>query len=162
MAGLFDPLKIKGLRLKNRIVMPPMATRMAMADGSVTERHIKHYSERAQGGVGLIIIEHTYVLPNGMAHPAQLGLYDDKLIPGFRQLTDSVHREGARIAIQLTHAGSRTRQEIINQQPAGPWNIPVPGDAETPRPLTLPEIAMIIKAFGEAVRRAIEAGFDAV
>jgi len=61
MPGLFDPINIRGLSLKNRLVMPPMATGMATEDGEVTDRHIKHYTTRARGGVGLIIIEHTYV-----------------------------------------------------------------------------------------------------
>ena len=65
MAGLFDPIEIKGLTLKNRLVMPPMATGMALEDGEVTDRHLKHYAARARGGVGLIIIEHTYVVEEG-------------------------------------------------------------------------------------------------
>ncbi len=162
LASLFDPIHIKGLRLKNRIVMAPMATGMATPEGAVTDRHIKHYSVRARGGVGLVIIEHTYVLSSGKLHSGQLGLYDDKLIPKIKQLTDIVHSEGARIAIQLTHAGSRTTREIIGEQPLGPWSIPIPGDKETPRPLTVSEIASIVSAFGEAARRAVEAGFDAV
>lgn len=162
MPGLFDPIDIKELRLKNRIVMPPMATGMATPEGEVTDRHIRHYTARARGGVGLIIIEHTYVLRNGKLSSGQLGLYDDKLIPGLRRLTDTMHKEGIPVAIQLTHAGSRTTREIIGEQPVGPWNIPVPTDKETPRPLSVPEIGTIVTAFGEAVRRALEAGVDAV
>ena len=162
MPGLFDPIDIDVLRLKNRIVMAPMATQMATSDGRVTEDHIRHYIARARGGVGLIIIEHTYVLRNGKLHHGQLGLYDDEQMTRLRQLIDAVHSEGARIAIQLTHAGSRTTREIIETQPVGPWNIPVPGDREAPRPLTVAEIRGVVTAFGEAARRALEAGFDAV
>ncbi|MFC1943398.1 hypothetical protein ACFLWO_02315 [Chloroflexota bacterium] len=61
MPGLFEPINIKGLLLKNRLVMPPMFTNMATEDGEVTDRHIRHYTTRARGGVGLIIIEHSYV-----------------------------------------------------------------------------------------------------
>ena len=162
MAGLFDTINIKGLKLKNRIVMPPMFMGMATPEGAPTDRHIKHYTDRARGGVGLIIVEHTYVQPNGKAHSGQLGLYDDKLIPTFKHLTDAVHSEGARIVIQLNHAGARTTQEVIGEQPVAPWNIPLPGNKEIPRPLTIPEMKTIAKAFGEAARRALEAGFDAV
>lgn len=162
MPNLFDPIEIKSLRLKNRIVMPPMFTKMATPDGEITDRHIIHYTARARGGVGLIIVEHTYVLPNGKLSPGQLGLYDDKLTCGLSQLTDAVHREGTKIAIQLTHAGSRTTRELIGEQPVGPWNIPAPKDKEAPRPLTITEIGKIVTAFGEAARRAVEAGFDAV
>lgn len=162
MPNLFDPIAIKGLRLKNRIVMPPMFTKMATPDGWIADRHIVHYTARARGGVGLIIVEHTYVLPNGKLSPGQLGLYDDNLIPGLRQLTGAVHREGTKIALQLTHAGSRTARELIGEQPVGPWNIPAPKDKENPRPLTILEIKNIVTAFREAARRAVEAGFDAV
>lgn len=162
MPDLFTPVTIKGLKLKNRIVMPPMATRMATPEGAVTERHLQHYIERARGGVGLIIVEYTYVSSSGRSHLNQLGLHEDKLITGLRDLTEAVHREGSRIAIQLTHAGSRTTREIIGEQPVGPSNIPVPGDKEIPRPLTVSELGVITKAFGKAARLAIEAGFDAV
>jgi len=162
MPGLFDPIDIKGLRIKNRIVMPPMATGMATPEGATTNRHVTHYTERARGGVGLIIVEHTFVLPNGKLRYGQLGLYDDGLIAGLKHLTDAVHSEGTRIIIQLTHAGSRTTRELIEEQPVGAWNRPVPGDKEAPRPLTVPEISTIVRAFSEAARRALEGGFDGV
>ncbi len=162
MPRLFDPIEIRGLKIKNRLVMPPMATKMATKDGEVTDRHIKHYVTRAQGGVGLIILEHTYVSRNGKMSIDQLGIYDDKLIFGLRRLVQAIHSDGATVGIQLTHSGSRTTREIIGEQPAGPWNIPVPNDEEIPRPFTIEEIKKIVAAFGEAGRRAVEAGFDIV
>lgn len=162
MLGLFEPLDIKGLKLKNRIVMAPMATKMATPEGEVTDRHIRHYTARARGGVGLIIVESTYVLRNVKRFRGQLGLCDDKLIYRLSQLVDAVHSAGARVAIQLTHAGSRAPREMIGEQPVGAWDIPVPEDKETPRPLTVPELATIVTAFGEAVRRAVDAGVDAI
>jgi len=162
MPGLFDPIDIKGLRIKNRIVMPPMATGMATTEGATTNCHVTHYTERARGGVGLIIVEHTFVLPNGKLRYGQLGLYDDGLIAGLKHLTDAVHSEGTRIIIQLTHAGSRTTRELIGEQPVGAWNRPVPGDKGAPRSLTVPEISTIVRAFSEAARRALEGGFDGV
>ena len=80
MPGLFEPITIMGLVLKNRLVMPPMATNMATEDGKVTDGHIRHYTTRAKGGVGLIIIEHTYVSRDGRFSQGQLGLYDDRLV----------------------------------------------------------------------------------
>jgi 2,4-dienoyl-CoA reductase-like NADH-dependent reductase (Old Yellow Enzyme family) len=108
MPGLFDPIKIKGLSLKNRIVMPPMATGMATEEGEITERHINHYISRAKGGVGLIIIEHTYVSEDGKAHKGQLGLYNDRLISGLKHLVETIHAKGTKIIIQLTHVGAAT------------------------------------------------------
>jgi NADPH2 dehydrogenase len=162
MPGLFDPIIIKGLLLKNRIVMPPMATGMATEDGEVTDRHIKHYTTRASGGVGLIIIEHTYVSEDGKGREGQMGLYDDRLIPGLKRLVEAIHAEGAKVIIQLTHAGAKAPSNITGKQPSGPWNIILPKCSESPRSLTVPEIKTIVMRFGDAAYRAVEAGFDSV
>lgn len=162
MPGLFDTIEINGLRLKNRLVMPPMATKMATEEGEVTDRHIKHYTARARGGVGLIIIEHTYVSKDGQMSPGQMGLYDDKLIPGFKRLVQAIHSEGARVVIQLTHAGAKASRDITGKQPSGPSDVAPPKGTEAPRPLTSKEMNTIIAAFGEATRRAMDAGFDSV
>lgn len=162
MPGLFDPIQIKKLAIKNRIVMPPMAMNMATPDGGVTPRNIEHYSARARGGVGLIIVEHTYVALNGRLTANQTGIYDDKLVPGLVKLAGAIHDLGAKTAIQLTHAGSRTSREIIGEQPVGPWDIPAPSDKENPRPLTSLDLKKLVMDFAEGARRAIEAGFDAV
>ena len=162
MPGLFDPIDIKGLRLKNRLVMAPMATGMATAEGEVTDRHIKHYSTRAKGGVGLIILEHTYVLKDGKLSTGQLGLYADGLIPGLNRLTQAIHKEGSKVIVQLTHAGAKTNSGIIGGQPVGPSNVAPPDSRESPRPLTQAEITSIALAFADAARRALEAGCDAV
>jgi 2,4-dienoyl-CoA reductase-like NADH-dependent reductase (Old Yellow Enzyme family) len=162
MPGLFDPIDIRGLKLKNRLVMAPMATNMATAEGEVTDRHIKHYSARARGGVGLIILEHTFVLKNGKLSAGQMGLYADGLIPGLARLTQAIHKEGAKVAVQLTHAGAKTNRGIIDEQPVGPSNVAPPGSTESPRALTPADIESIALAFADAARRALEAGCDAV
>ncbi len=162
MTGLFDSITIRGMTLKNRLVMAPMATNMATEEGEVTDRHIKHYETRAGGGVGLIIVEHTYVSKDGKLSRGQMGIYDDKLITGLRRLVEAIHAYGAKVILQITHGGSRTRREMNGKQPAGPWSIPAPGDMETPRPLTVAELEVIVKDFREAARRAVAAGFDGV
>ncbi len=162
MRSLFEPIKIKGLSLKNRLVMPPMGTNMATEDGEVTDRHIRHYTTRARGGVGLIIVEHTYVLKDGKASQGQMGLYDDKLIPSLNRLVEAIHAEGTKVAIQLTHAGAKAPRDITEKQPVGPWDVIPPNGSEVPRPLSISEIKMTVTRFGEAAYRAIEAGFDSV
>ncbi len=162
MPSLFAPIKIKGLSLKNRLVMPPMATSMATEDGEVTDRHIRHYTTRAKGGVGLIIVEHTYVSKDGKLSQGQMGLYDDKLIPSLKRLVEAIHAEGTRVVIQLHHGGAQVPRDITGMQPAGPWNVMPPNGSEVPRPLTIPEIKAIIVRFGEATYRAVEAGFDSI
>jgi 2,4-dienoyl-CoA reductase-like NADH-dependent reductase (Old Yellow Enzyme family) len=162
MPGLFDPIEIKGLSLKNRIVMPPMATGMATEDGEVTDRHIKHYIARARGGVGLIIIEHTYVSQDGKLSKGQTGLYDDKLIPSLKQLVEAIHAQRTKVIIQLTHAGAKASRVITGQQPSGPSNIILPNCSEASRSLTVPEIKTLVMKFSEAAYRAVEAGVDSV
>ncbi len=162
MPSLFEPLKIKGLSLKNRLVMPPMLTRMATEDGEVTDSHIRHYTTRAEGGVGLIIVEATYVSKDGKLCQGQMGLYDDKLIPSLKRLVEAIHAEGTKVVIQLNHGGAKVPGDIIEKQPAGPWNVVPPNGSQVPRPLTIPEIKALIAGFSEAAYRAMEAGFDSV
>ena len=148
--------------LKNRLVMPPMATNMATEDGEVTDRHIRHYITRAKGGVGLIIVEHTYVSRDGRLSKGQLGIYDDRLVPGFKLLTEAIHVGGAKAILQLTHGGAKVTRNITGEQPAGPWTVMLPNASEASRPLTIPDIKAIVVRFGEAAYRAMEAGFDSV
>ena len=82
MPGLFDPMTIKGLTLKNRVVMPPMGTNLATPEGEVTDKHLARYVPIARAGVGLIIVEHTYVSWKGRYRATQLGVWHDKLVPG--------------------------------------------------------------------------------
>lgn len=107
MPRLFDSIELGTLRLKNRIVMPPMATNKATNNGEVTERLIKHYTERAKG-VGLVIVEHSYINPIGKLSLNQLGIYDDKLILGLSKLVKAVHRYRTLVTLQINHAGGKT------------------------------------------------------
>ena len=159
MSSLLDPIKIGKLKLKNRIVMPPMATNKATSNGEMTDAQIKHYTERARG-VGLIVAEHSYVKLNGRLNLNQLGIYDDKIIPGLSKLVKAVHKHRTPIAIQINHAGGKAISSIIGTQPVGPS--PVSIFKETPRELDVDEIDGLIEAFTRAARRVVEAGFDAV
>jgi NADPH2 dehydrogenase len=162
MAGLFDPIDINGFELKNRMVMAPMATNMATPEGRITDRHVKHYTARAEGGVGLIILEHTYVAVEGKLARNQTGLYDDGLVSDLKRLVDAIHEAGSKVIIQLTHAGARTTKETTGSQPLGPSPIRLPDGVETPRIASIPEIKKIVTAFIEGSRRAIEAGCDGI
>ena len=162
MPSLFEPIKIKGISLKNRLVMAPMATGMATEDGEVSDRHIKHYATRAKGGVGLIIVEGAYVSKDGKWAQGQMGLYDDKLVPSLKRLVEAIHAEGTKVVIQLYHGGAKVPRNITGEQPAGPGNVLPPNGSEVPRPLTIPEIKTIIARFSEAAYRAMAAGFDSI
>jgi len=141
--------------------MPPMATGLATTDGKVTEDLIKHYEKRAKG-LGLQIVEHSYIIKSGKLSEQQLGIYDTKLTAGLTKLTKRIHSLGTPIAIQMNHAGRVTTSKICGQQPAGPSPIPHSSEHETPRELTKHEIEELIEAFGLAANLAVEAGFDAV
>ena len=116
---LFEPGSIGRLKIRNRIVMPPMATNYAAADGKVTDLMIAHYEQRAGGGVGSIITEGTCPdFPVGKGWPNEAGIDDDKYIPGFKRLVDAVHKHGAKIAMQL-HPHGQGGQAAVHRETAG-------------------------------------------
>ncbi len=158
---LFSPLSIHTMTLKNRVVMPPMCTDYATIGGAVTDRLVEYYTARARGGVGLIDVEFSYIHPAGKVFDHMLGIYDDKLIPGLKRLTDSVHQGGAKIIIQIAHGGRRVHSDITGSTPVAPSPIPRL-NGETPKELSRAEIEELIQAFILAARRAKEAGIDGV
>jgi 2,4-dienoyl-CoA reductase-like NADH-dependent reductase (Old Yellow Enzyme family)/thioredoxin reductase len=160
--ALFSPFQIGKLELKNRIVMPPMATNFAGGDGSVNERHIDYYLRRARGGVGYITFEHTGVLRQGKAFPNMALIDSDRQIPSFKELVDGVHKEGGKIVIQINHAGRNTSPLTTGSPIVAPSAIPCPVRLEMPKELSHEEIQRIIEAFGEAALRVKETGADGV
>lgn len=162
MDKLFEPFKIGTMELKNRIVMPPMGTNFSAEDGSVTKRLKNYHVERAKGGVGLIIVEGTYVEPRGRGSVRQLAVDHDNKIPGLRELTTAVRANGAKIALQLIHGGRQSLSSVIGTQPVSASEVFCRLTGETPRALSVQEIRDVVEAFAEAARRAKEAGFDAI
>ena len=116
---LFEPLRIKRMELRNRIVMPPMVVNFAGTNGSVSETNKNYYAARSKGGVGLIIVEATGVAKGGWGSPLQLRIDRDELVLGLSKLADAVHLHGAKIAIQIVHVGRQGRAEYLGQQPVG-------------------------------------------
>ncbi len=159
---LFSPIKIKSLELTNRVVMPPMGTNLGNPDGTVSEANLAYIKRRAKGGAGLIITEISSVHPSGSAIGNELGSYDDRFIPGLKKIADTVHAAGAKVALQLHHAGRESLYLLQEGKAVAPSPIPSLIFRLTPREITREEIQEIIVAFGAAARRGIEAGFDAV
>lgn len=159
---LFEPIRVGRVEFRNRIVMPAMSTNFSNTDGSVSQRQIKYYSERAKGGVGLIITEAICVESRfGKLSPTQLCIDHDKYLAGLNELVEEVKRHGARIAAQLHHAGRRA-QWINGERPLAPSDhLPSPAGI-TPKTLSKEEISFLINCFAEGARRAKAAGFDAV
>lgn len=160
---LFTPGKIGKLALKNRIVKSPQSTGLSNQDGTVSEKLVRHYRELAKGGTGLIIVEYTYIdnVASKSAH-CQLGISNNEHIAGLSWLVSAIHDEGAKAGIQIEHCG---RQKFLGTPPIkAPSRIPWPTLYEQtgviPEELTIEEIKGIIEAFGDAARRAEQAGFD--
>jgi 2,4-dienoyl-CoA reductase-like NADH-dependent reductase (Old Yellow Enzyme family)/thioredoxin reductase len=161
-AAAFSPFRVKNLVLKNRLVMSPMATWYATSYGEATPRLVSYHRERAAGGVGMNFVEFTVVDSKGKLNPHMLGIYDDDHIPGLKALVDAVHEAGGKIAVQLSHAGRRSRSSINGgRRPWGPSPIPEVG-GEMPNEMNQGQIDYIQECFQKAAQRAKRAGFDAV
>jgi 2,4-dienoyl-CoA reductase-like NADH-dependent reductase (Old Yellow Enzyme family) len=160
---LFTPLAVGSMTVANRLVMAPMERNYANPDGTVSERTVEHYRIRAAGGVGWIDVESTFVDPAGRGRTHQLGLHEDRCIDGMRELVDAVHAGGAKIGIELHHAGRNTSSAISGVAPVAPSPVPCPeAGGEVPRELTPAEIEAIVERYAAAAARAAAAGFDAV
>lgn len=159
---LLEPFKIGYLELKNRIVMPSMVTNYANRDGSVSDRLISYYKARAAGGVALIVVEAAYIHPSGKGFENQLGIYNDKLVPGLKRLVNEIHAEGGKVFLQLYHAGSQTDSSLTRTPILSPSAIPCPTKKEIPVELNKESIEVLVDAYIKAAKRAQKAGFDGV
>src|SRR5258705_10278210 len=120
------PARIGGVEIRNRIVMPPMTTRLADQEGFVTDDTIAYYGARVRGGTGLITVEMASPERVGRHRRRELGIYDDRFLPGLTRLVDAIHRGGAKASIQLGHGGGHTRVDICGETPIAPSAIPHP------------------------------------
>jgi len=166
---LFEPIKIGSLELRSRVVMPPMCTRLSNLDGSVSERLVNYYAERAKGGAGLIIVEPAIVdsqLGHGLLNC--LNVDRDRFIPGLGEIARAVHEYGASIALQTAHFGRQVwkTDRLEGRQPVSASDMHFrafhpPSDVYA-RALTVEEVEGLIERFAEAAKRTQLAGFDAV
>lgn len=174
MAHLFDPLTLRGTTFRNRVWLPPMCQYSA-ADGVPNDWHLVHLGARAAGGFGLVIAEATAVVPEGRITPQDVGLWNDAQADAWARITDVVHGRGARVGVQLQHAG-RKASTYRPFHEGGDGSVPVahggwptvapsavafPGLRE-PVALSDDEVAAIPAAFAAAAARALVAGFDTV
>ncbi|HCL51434.1 MAG TPA: hypothetical protein DHW76_10600, partial [Clostridiaceae bacterium] len=156
---LFSPVKIKGLELKNRIMLPAMGTKFANKDRTVSQQLIDYHVERVKGGCALNMVEVTSV-HTPSAPRKYLSLSDDKYIPGLKKLTDAIHKEGGKAGIQLWQGSLAVGTDkaamilVASDMPVTP-EITIPG-------ITIEQIKEIVYCYGAAAKRAVEAGFDCV
>lgn len=159
MQNLFSEFQLKGFKIKNRVVMPPLiCPGWAGQDGKVSEKHIRHYRARAEGGVGLIIVEATAITPNGRLIDSQLGIWSDAQIEGFKRITEDCHRYGSLVMIQIMHGG------LLSSRDLSPTLIGPSAVADDPQThgLSVDEIQRLKEDFIKAALRARQAGFDGV
>jgi dimethylglycine catabolism A len=164
---LLTPARIGSVEISNRIVMPPMTTRTADEEGKVTGDTIAYYMARVRGGVGLITCEMASPSREGRHRRRELGIHDDRFLPGLSLLADEIHRGGAKASIQLGHGGGHTRVDICGQMPIAPSAVPhavfeVTDETIIPEEMTQARINETIAAFAAAAMRAQQAGFDCV
>ncbi|WP_020678116.1 NADH:flavin oxidoreductase [Geopsychrobacter electrodiphilus] len=163
MQMLFSPLNLGRLTVKNRLMHSATYESMSETTGEVSPALLNRYRHLAKGGIGLIVPGHMNVHPAGKAGLRQTGIYSDHLISGLKKLVSVVHEEQGKLVFQLAHAGRQTRKEITGLDPIGPSN---DGRDQTfgvePKIMGKGEIQEVISAFGDAARRASEAGADGV
>ena len=151
------------MELKNRFVVPPMGTNFGTYEGMVTDEMIAYYRRRAKGGFGLIIIEVTAIDRKGKAILNEVGLWDDSQIPGFKRLMDAIHQEGAKVVVQLHHAGRQcVPPYIFNEMPEAPSKVACPMMNFPPQAMSNERVWEVIDEFGDAAVRAKKAGADGV
>lgn len=161
--SIFKPITVNRTTFKNRVVMTPMGTNYGEPDGQMSYQHINYYRLRAKGGTGLIIVENANVdFPTGSNGTSQIRIDHDSFMPRLYKLTDTIHDEGGMVAIQINHAGASASSARTGVQPVSSSNVPSKDGGEEPRPLTKEEMEVIVKKYGEAAKRAVTAGFDAV
>ena len=164
MPTFTDKLELQsGVTLKNRLFMSPMTTQQSFYNGTVTQDEIKYYADRAKG-LGAVITGAANVQDDGKGWPGELSIAHDAMLPELGQLAAAIQAQGAKAIVQIFHGGRMTHRATLGGvQPVSASAVAaLRPDSETPRAMTVDEIHATIAAFGEATRRAIQAGFDGI
>ncbi len=165
MSNLLMPLNRGNLKLKNRLVMPPMATGKSEADGRVSKEILDFYDEKSKGGyISLFIIEHSYVNIQGKASNRQMSVSDDSMIGKLSNLAEIIHKNGSKAVMQINHAGSAASRDITGCDVVGPSAVSHPRrpDDNPPKEITIADIKKLTDSFTQAALRVKKAGFDGV
>ncbi|RBP46639.1 NADH:flavin oxidoreductase [Garciella nitratireducens] len=162
MIKLLEPINIRGLEMKNKIVLPPMTMDLATEDGLVTEKVKDHYKKMANTGVGAIILENHYINIQGKQSERQLAIDRDECIQGLSEIADIIHKNKVVCGVQINHAGSAAHSAITGHKIIAPSAIIHPKGTEVPDEMTTEEIENVKKQFRKAAGRVKKAGFDFV
>ena len=177
LGPLFEPTKLRGIALRNRLVVSPMATYSAQ-DGHATDWHVQHIGKLAAGGAGLVFVEQSSVTVQGRITHGCLGIWDEAHVAGLKRLADLIRSLGAASAIQIAHSGRKGASqrpwegggplgdEDVRARGEGPWEITAPSAIafdtgwQTPTELSQGDIEQLLEDYRAAFRRALDAGFD--
>lgn len=162
--NLLRPGYINGMYMRNRLIVGPMEKSLANLDGTLNERYIAYARRRAKGGAALIQLESTYVSPEGRGNPYQVGCHGDHVIPALTRMADEIHRNGAKLAMELNHGGRQSSIAAHHRHPIAPSAVPStfmdPGSV--PRAMTRADVRRVVDDFVQAARRCLEAGVDMI
>ncbi|MDC0749273.1 NADH:flavin oxidoreductase [Polyangium mundeleinium] len=158
---LFEPLTFRnGLTARNRIALAPMTNQQSHADGTLSDDELRWLALRAEGGFGVVATCAAHVTLDGQGWPGELGIYDDKLLPGLTRLAAALRERGTVSIVQIFHGGARADASVTGTRP---WSASeIEGDPANPRAATPEDIQRVIAAFRDAAVRAHRAGFDGV
>ena len=162
MQPLFSPFAIKSVQLKNRIVMPGLASFLIESNGAISDAAVEHYRRRAGGGPAMVIVEACAVSPEGVVSNHQAQIYDDSFIDGLSKIAAVIRSEESVPAVQLHHGGRQTSIKVIKRKPLAPSPIPCPTIRGEVEPLSIDGIQEIVQKFGDAAERARQAGFELI
>ena len=159
---MFSPIQIGPMEVKNRFVVPPMGNNFANTDGTMSDQSVAYYGARAKGGFGLITLEATVVHKGAKGGPRKPCLYDDSAIPSFKKVIDACHAEGAKVSIQLQNAGPEGNAKNAGAPIQAATAVTSADGRDIPEAVTTEQVYELARGYGEAARRAMEAGADAV
>lgn len=160
--NMFSPINIGTVMVPNRFVVPPMGNNFANTDGSMSERSAAYYEARAKGGFGLITIESTVVYKEAKGGPRKPCLFSDEVVPSFKRVADACHAYGAKVSIQLQHAGPEGNSKLTGYPLKAASAIAPSAGREIPEAMPTEEVYRLIECYGDAARRAQLAGIDMV
>lgn len=159
---MFSPVQIGTVTVPNRFVVPPMGNNLANTDGTLSDRSLSYYQARAKGGFGLITIESTVVYREAKGGPRKPCLFSDDTVESFRRVAYACHAYGAKVSIQLQHAGPEGNSALTGYPLKAASAMPASAGREIPEAVSNEEVYRIIECYGDAARRAQQAGIDMV
>lgn len=159
---LFEPITLRGITIKNRLVSTAHDTNMADALNHVSDRHLAYFEARAAGGTGLIVMEASSVHPTAEIHGTSVHAYDPTVVEGYREMAARIHAHGATLLVQLGHQGVHMNFHKNWTSPWGPSLVPSVTEREIPHVMSVADIREIVGAYAASAANVVDGDFDGV